>query len=97
MTDNFVDIILSSLKEVDTSKVWKKTDDVSTCIRGKLVHVFDVAKAIFLTAKTGEHVAMSGTFSIGCPGDSSGNAFLAETNVPINEPNSTKNLATSRM
>ena len=91
MTDNFVDIILSSLKEVDTSKVWKKTDDVSTCIRGKLVHVFDVAKAIFLhAAKTGEHVAMSGTFSIGCPGDSSGNAFLAETNVPINEPNSTK-------
>lgn len=35
MSDKFVDIILSALDEVDTSKVWKDTDDVSTCIRGK--------------------------------------------------------------
>lgn len=86
MSDNFVDIILSTLSEVDTSKVWKETDDVSTCIRGKMVHVFDVAKAIFLyAANTGEHVAMNGTFSIGCPGDTEADAYMDETETPLNE------------
>ncbi|MGM8215513.1 YkoF family thiamine/hydroxymethylpyrimidine-binding protein [Bacillaceae bacterium W0354] len=93
MSDQFVDIILSALKEVDTSKVWKDTDDVSTCIRGKIVHIFDVTKAIFLhAAKTGEHVAMSGTFSIGCPGDSSGDAYMDETDIVMNEDKS-KNIS----
>lgn len=86
MSDNFVDIILSTLSEVDTSKVWKETDDVSTCIRGKMIHVFDVAKAIFLhAANTGEHVAMNGTFSIGCPGDTEADAYMDETDIPLNE------------
>lgn len=88
MSDKFVDIILSALEEVDTSKVWKDTDDVSTCIRGKMVHIFDVTEAIFLhAAKTGEHVAMSGTFSIGCPGDSSGDVYMDETDEPQNQTN----------
>ncbi|WP_068672635.1 YkoF family thiamine/hydroxymethylpyrimidine-binding protein [Oceanobacillus sp. Castelsardo] len=86
MSDRFADIILSTLNEVDTSKVWKETDDVSTCIRGKMVHVFDVAKAVFLhAAKTGEHVAMNGTFSIGCPGDSDADVYMDETDTPLNE------------
>jgi energy-coupling factor transport system substrate-specific component len=86
MSDQFVDIILSTLEEVDTSKVWMETDDVSTCIRGKMVHVFDVTKAIFLHAtKTGVHVAMNGTFSIGCPGDSDADVYMDETDTPINE------------
>lgn len=86
MSDNFVDIILSTLSEVDTSKVWKETDDVSTCIRGKMIHVFDVAKAIFLhAANTGEHVAMNGTFSIGCPGDTEADAYMDESDTPLNE------------
>ncbi|MDQ0352095.1 uncharacterized protein YqgV (UPF0045/DUF77 family) [Alkalibacillus filiformis] len=85
MSDNFVDIILSALDEVDSTKVWKDTDDVTTCVRGKMVHVFDVTKAIFLhAAKTGEHVAMSGTFSIGCPGDNEADAYMAETDEPMN-------------
>ncbi|WP_156292030.1 YkoF family thiamine/hydroxymethylpyrimidine-binding protein [Oceanobacillus salinisoli] len=89
MSDHFVDIILSALEEVDTSKVWKETDDVSTCIRGKMVHIFDVTKAIFLhAAKTGEHVAMSGTFSIGCPGDTEADAYMDETDTPLNEEKS---------
>ncbi|WP_188207525.1 Ykof family thiamine-binding protein [Alkalibacillus aidingensis] len=89
MSDNFVDIILTALDEVDSSKVWKDTDDVSTCIRGKMVHVFDVTKAIFLhAAKTGEHVAMSGTFSIGCPGDNEADVYMAETDEPVNLANS---------
>lgn len=90
MSDRFVDIILSSMEEVDTSKVWKETDDVSTCIRGKMVHVFDVIKAIFLhAAKTGEHVAMNGTFSIGCPGDSDADVYMDETDTALNEENVT--------
>lgn len=86
MSSNFVEIILSALEETDTSKVWKNTDDVTTCVRGKIVHIFDVTKAIFLhAAKTGEHVAMTGTFSIGCPGDSSGDNYMDETDEPLNE------------
>ncbi|WP_085991188.1 YkoF family thiamine/hydroxymethylpyrimidine-binding protein [Oceanobacillus senegalensis] len=89
MSDQFIEIILSALEEVDTSKVWKDTDDVTTCIRGKMVHIFDVTKAIFLhAAKTGEHVAMSGTFSIGCPGDSDADVYMDETDTPLNEEKS---------
>lgn len=86
MSDRFVDIILSSLQEVDSSKVWMHTDDVSTCIRGKRVQLFDVTKALFLhAAKTGVHVAMSGTFSIGCPGDSTGDVYMDESNQVMNQ------------
>ncbi|WP_027963590.1 YkoF family thiamine/hydroxymethylpyrimidine-binding protein [Halalkalibacillus halophilus] len=89
MSDQFVDIILSSLEEVDSSKVWKDTDDVTTCVRGKMVHVFDVVKAIYLhAAKTGEHVAMSGTFSIGCPGDNEADVYMDETDQAINKEKS---------
>ncbi|TFJ91935.1 YkoF family thiamine/hydroxymethylpyrimidine-binding protein [Lentibacillus salicampi] len=89
MSDQFVDIILGVLEEVDTSKVWKDTDDVSTCVRGKMVHVFDVTKALFLyAAKTGEHVAMSGTFSIGCPGDTDADSYMDEADTPLNEAKS---------
>ncbi len=89
MSDQFVDIILSSLDEVDSSQVWKETDDVSTCVRGDLAHVFDVVKAIYLhAAKTGEHVAMSGTFSIGCPGDTKNHVKEVETAELKNEPTS---------
>ncbi|MFC3039804.1 YkoF family thiamine/hydroxymethylpyrimidine-binding protein [Virgibacillus xinjiangensis] len=89
MSDKFVDIILGALEEVDTSKVWKDTDDVSTCVRGKMTHVFDVTKAIFLhAAKTGDHVAMNGTFSIGCPGDTEADAYMDEADEPLNEEKS---------
>lgn len=86
MTDRFVDVIMAALDEVNTSKVWKETDDVSTCIRGKIVHVFDVTQAIFLhAAKTGEHVAISGTFSIGCPGDTDADVYLDKIETPQNK------------
>ncbi|MET3696208.1 YKOF-related protein [Bacillus oleivorans] len=85
MADNFVEVILTALKEVDTSKVWKQTDDVSTCIRGRISQIFDVTKAFFLhAAKTGKHVVMSGTYSIGCPGDSEGDVFLVENDERLN-------------
>jgi len=85
MSDQFVDIILGALKEVDTSKVWMKTDDVTTTIRGKIGHVFDVSKAIFLhAATTGEHVGYQATYSLGCPGDSAGDVFMAEDDILMN-------------
>ncbi|UTR13691.1 Ykof family thiamine-binding protein [Salipaludibacillus sp. LMS25] len=89
MTDNFVEVIKGALDEVDMSKVWKHTDDVSTCIRGRSEHVFDVVKAIFIhAAKTGVHVAFNGTFSIGCPGDSEGDTYMSEDNRRMNEEKS---------
>ncbi|MFC2949339.1 YkoF family thiamine/hydroxymethylpyrimidine-binding protein [Virgibacillus sediminis] len=89
MSEKFVDIILGAIEEVDTSKVWKDTDDVSTCVRGRMGHVFDVTKAIFLhAAKTGEHVAMSGTFSIGCPGDTEADSYMDESDQLLNEEKS---------
>lgn len=85
MSDNFINIITEALNEVDTSKVWMKTDDVTTTVRGKLPHVFDVTKAIFIhAAKTGEHVAFQATYSLGCPGDSSGDAYMTEDEETLN-------------
>lgn len=85
MCDNFVEVILNSIEATDTSNVWMKTDDVTTTIRGKAVHVFDVSRAIFMhAAKTGEHIAFNATYSIGCPGDSEGNTMTTKDNVPDN-------------
>lgn len=85
MSDDFVDIILNSIKQVDTSKVWIETDDVSTTVRGKLTHVFDVTTAIFLhAASTKKHVSYQATYSLGCPGDSSGDVFMSEDNHVLN-------------
>lgn len=86
MSDQFVSYIIDSLKEVDTSKVWLQTDDVTTTIRGRIEHVFDVTKAILLQiAKTGVHVVFQGTYSIGCPGDTSGDVYLDESGEQLNE------------
>jgi energy-coupling factor transport system substrate-specific component len=89
MSDRFVEIILSALKKVDTSKVWIETDDVTTCVRGRSEHVFDVVKAIFLEAsQNGDHVVLNATFSNGCPGDSAGDVYLSETPERLNEEKS---------
>lgn len=85
MSNNFVEIILNSIKEADTSKVWMETDDVTTTIRGKLTHVFDVTNAIFLhAAATGEHVSYQATYSVGCPGDSTGDVYMTEDDKLMN-------------
>lgn len=68
MSDNFVEIILDTLDGVDTSKVWTETDDVSTTVRGKSIHVFNVTKAICVeAAKTGEHISFQATYAMGGP------------------------------
>jgi len=85
MCDNFVDLILSAIKKVDSSKVWMKTDRVSTIVRGRIPHIFDVTQAAFLEiAKTGEHVVYSATFSVGCPGDTEGHAYMDADEKTLN-------------
>jgi len=85
MSDDFVKIIKNSIEATDTSKVWLKTDDVTTTIRGRAVHVFDVSQAIFMhAAHTGEHVAFNATYSVGCPGDTAGDSYLAEDDEAVN-------------
>lgn len=36
MTDDFISVIKSALKKTDTSKVWTKTDHISTVLRGSI-------------------------------------------------------------
>ncbi|MCM3711393.1 Ykof family thiamine-binding protein [Sporosarcina luteola] len=96
MADDFVSVIKGALEQTDTSNVWMHTDDVSTVIRGKQVHVFNVAKAIALhAANTGKHIALSGTFSAGCPGDSAGDAYL-EKSEKIANTDDTKHYVSSQ-
>ena len=90
MSDRFVTYIKDSLEEVDTRKVWIATDDVTTTVRGRVEHVFDVTKAILLhIAKTGVHVAFQATYSVGCPGDSDGDVYRDESDKRLNEPDVT--------
>lgn len=85
MSDDFISIIKDALTKTDTSNVWMQTDDVTTTARGKMVHVFDVTKAIVAhAAETGKHVAFQATYSLGCPGDSSGDVYLAADDTPLN-------------
>lgn len=86
MSGRFAEIIEEALKRTNTSKVWMLTDDVSTCVRGRMSQVFDVVQSMFAhAAESGEHVVFSGTFSIGCPGDSSGDAYMSEDDVRLND------------
>lgn len=66
MNDDFADVILGALDNVDTTNVWMKTDDVATAATGSIADVFDVVKAIYLNAaKTGMHTEMSGNIVLG--------------------------------
>ncbi|MBG9770063.1 Ykof family thiamine-binding protein [Bacillus vallismortis] len=86
MSDDFISVIKSALNKTDTSKVWAKTDHISTVLRGSIDHVFDVAKAIYLyAANSAKHIVMNGTFSIGCPGDTQGDTYLSADEKRVNE------------
>lgn len=86
MSDNFVDIIGNALENTDDSKVWMQTDKVSTIVRGRTAHVFDVSQSVFVNAaQTGKHVAFHATYSIGCPGDSEGHSYIAKDDKALNE------------
>ncbi|OMF83116.1 YkoF family thiamine/hydroxymethylpyrimidine-binding protein [Paenibacillus glucanolyticus] len=85
MTDRFVEVIMDALKSANTGKVWIQTDDVSTCIRGRAEHVFDVTRAIFAyAAASGVHTVFNGTYSIGCPGDTEADVYMSEDSERLN-------------
>ncbi|MFB4329201.1 YkoF family thiamine/hydroxymethylpyrimidine-binding protein [Paenibacillus lautus] len=85
MTDRFVEVITDALRSVDSEKVWIQTDDVSTCIRGRAEHVFDVTRAVFAhAAASGVHTVFNGTYSIGCPGDTDADAYMNEDSTRLN-------------
>lgn len=85
LDNHYVQLIQSALEMVDMSKVWSKTDDISTTVRGPLAQVFDVSKAVFMhAAKTGKHVTLRATYSIGCPGDNKGEAYMSQDAEPAN-------------
>ncbi|MBP3371888.1 MAG: thiamine-binding protein [Clostridia bacterium] len=87
MSDRYIDVILSAVGKVDTSKVWSQTDKLSTLYRGRAVHVEDALKACFIHAYDPDiHMTMEATFSKGCPGDVDADRFMAEDDVLMNEP-----------
>jgi hypothetical protein len=55
MSNNYVNMLLDSIKSVNTEKVWSATDKTSTVYRGKRVHVLDCVKACFSNIHNGFH------------------------------------------
>ncbi len=91
MSDNFIELITNALEKTDTSKVWIQTDKVSTIVRGRMEHIFDVSQAILAqTAQTGKHVAFHATYSVGCPGDTEGHSYIAESDELMNDSENEK-------
>lgn len=91
MSDNFVDIILSSLDKVDTSHVWSNTDKVSTLYRGTRKAVWDAVRAVYVQSyKEGVHTSIHMTFSKGCPGDGCDNYKLDVEKEDVNNEESRK-------
>lgn len=85
MSDDFENIILGAIKQVDLSKVWAETDHISTVYRGKEEAVFDALKAAYVYAYTeGVHMSLEATISKGCPGDSDSDYTLAFDNPRVN-------------
>ncbi|MBR1671687.1 MAG: hypothetical protein IJ702_02045 [Fretibacterium sp.] len=85
MSDRYADIILGALAKVDTGKVWKMTDKLSTVYRGRQLHVEDAVMACFVHAfRPDVHMTLEATFSKGCPGDVDADRFMAEDDVPLN-------------
>ncbi|MDR1676791.1 MAG: Ykof family thiamine-binding protein [Deltaproteobacteria bacterium] len=70
LDSRYQEIILGSLNQIDTSKVWKQTDALSTVYRGNLTQVFDCLSAVFIKAYQSDlHLCLEAQVSQGCPGD----------------------------
>ncbi|MDR3259019.1 MAG: Ykof family thiamine-binding protein [Fusobacteriaceae bacterium] len=86
MSDQFITIILDSIETTDTTKVWKLTDKLATCVRGKRSHIADVVKGFFINSyRTDIHMALEATYSKGCPGDIDADSFMDVDNEKSNE------------
>lgn len=86
MSDQFSEIILSAIKQVNLDSVWAHTDHVSTVYRGKKEAIFDAVKACYLYAyQEGIHIHFEATFSKGCPGDTDADYTLTLENQRPNQ------------
>ena len=83
MDSGFVPIILGALEQTYTTKVFSKSDAISTVYRGKLSYVSDAIRGLFVAAYQPEiHMALEGTFSQGCPWDTDVDSRL-DVNGPL--------------
>jgi uncharacterized protein YqgV (UPF0045/DUF77 family) len=88
-TDDFADIILSALDEIDTSNVWSKTDATSTVYRGEKAAVFDTVKAAFVhTYRKDVHGKTTLTISQGCGSDEDAAEYKHLSDERINDAKS---------
>lgn len=91
MSDDFENIILSAIKQVDLSNVWAKTDHISTVYRGQEEAVFDALKAVYVYAyQEGTHMSLEATISKGCPGDDASDYTLAIDHPKANQEKASK-------
>jgi hypothetical protein len=74
------EIILGSLKQINTPRVWSQTDALSTVYRGRLNHVFDCLSTAFIRSfQKGLHLCLEAQASCGCPGDDDNTAPRLKT------------------
>jgi len=86
MSDNYINMILGAIQNINTKNIWSHTDALSTTYRGKRIHVVDAVKACFVNINDGKtHITMESTFSKGCPGDTDADVFLAKDDMPLNQ------------
>jgi uncharacterized protein YqgV (UPF0045/DUF77 family) len=73
MTDNFVEVILSAVRDMETDGMTVRTDSLGTLLVGEEDQVFDAVRGAFARAAThGGHVVMTLHLSRGCPGEPEG-------------------------
>lgn len=93
-TDDFANIILSALDEIDTSNVWSKTDATSTVYRGEKPAVFDAVKAAFIHSyREGIHGKATMTLSQGCGSDEDRAEYKHLSNQRINDEKEEKKIS----
>ncbi len=70
MTDDFVEVILSAIRAMETDGMTMRTDALGTLLIGEEEQVFNAVRAAFeRAAGHGGHVAMTLHLSRGCPGE----------------------------
>lgn len=86
MSDNYAEIILNAIKEVNTNNIWSATDALSTTYRGARIHVVDGLKGVFTKVNDGKtHITMEAVFSKGCPMDVETDCVLPESGNLLNQ------------
>jgi len=88
-TEDFADIILSALDEIDLSNIWSKTDATSTVYRGEKSAVFDAVKAAFVHSyRDNVHGKTTMTISQGCGSDADAEEYTHLSGERINDAKS---------